>query len=363
MFKLPEYHQPDFNEKAFVAAPGIRTELAPENGVLPDDYYATSIYPEYFKIGGRWRLIGAARMDCAVVIQNGLPVATEARRVLRGDAVVVGRGEDLANGVFTDYHAFQDEDGRDAAGNFAFRTGKSRETSYSRDYDVLYEILRHDREHGSIVWVLGPAVAFDYDSRKAMAGLIGNGYAQAVFAGNALATHDMEAGLFHTGLGQDIYTKELHYNGHYNHLETINRVRRCGSVEKYIAQHPEQDGIVAACVRNKIPMVLAGSIRDDGPLPGVIANVYEAQDAMRKYTMQATTVIALATQLHTIATGNMTPSWQVRDGRLRPVYFYTVDISEFAVGKLRDRGSLSAISIVTNAQDFLINTARSLNVL
>ena len=95
----------------------------------------------------------------------------------------------------------------------------------------------------------------------------------------------------------------------------------------------------------------------------MIANVYEAQDAMRKYTMQATTVIALATQLHTIATGNMTPSWQIRDGKLRPVYFYTVDISEFAVGKLRDRGSLSAISIVTNAQDFLINTARSLEVL
>ena len=194
-------------------------------------------------------------------------------------------------------------------------------------------------------------------------GLITNGYAQAVFAGNALATHDMEAGLFHTGLGQDIYTKALLHNGHYNHLETINRVRRSGSIEKFIQQNPAQDGIVAACVRNGVPMVLAGSIRDDGPLPGVIANVYQAQDAMRQHTMRATTVIALATQLHTIATGNMTPSWQPVNGTLRPVYFYTVDISEFAVGKLRDRGSLSAISIVTNAQDFLINTARSLQVL
>ena len=297
-------------------------------------------------------------MDCAVVIRDGEPFATEARRVRQGDSIVVGREEDLSNGVFTDYMAFQDVNGRDTAQSFAFRTGKSRETSFSRDYDELYDILNHDREHGTIVWVLGPAVAFDHDSRKSMSRLVENGYVHAILAGNALATHDMEAGLFHTGLGQDIYTKELRNNGHYHHLETINRVRGCGSIERFIADNPLQDGIVAACVRNQVPMVLAGSIRDDGPLPGVIANVYEAQNAMREHTMKATTIIALATQLHTIATGNMSPSWQIRDGKLRPVYFYTVDISEFAVGKLRDRGSLSTISIVTNVQDFLINTAR-----
>lgn len=363
MFRLPDYQAPDFTGEAFAAAPDVRTVPAPEDGVLPDDYYATNIYPEYFKIKGQWQLIRAARMDCAAVIRDGFPIATEARRIVQGDAVVVGREEDLSNGVFTDYKAFQDTNGRGGAQSFAFRTGKSRETSFSRDYDELYEILRHDREHGTIVWVLGPAVAFDYDSRRAMAGLVTNGYVHAILAGNALATHDMEAGLFHTGLGQDIYTKELRYNGHYHHLETINRVRRCGSIEQFIEQNPAQDGIVASCVRSRVPMVLAGSIRDDGPLPGVIGNVYEAQDAMRKHTMRATTIIALATQLHTIATGNMTPSWQIVEGKLRPVYFYTVDISEFAVGKLRDRGSLSTISIVTNVQDFLINAARSLNVL
>lgn len=363
MFKLPEYRTPDFNKQEFLTAPDVCTCAAPADGVLPDDFYATCIYPEYFKIDGQWALIDAPRMDCAVVIQDGRPVATEARRVKKGDNVVVGRQEDLSCGVFTDTLAFQDGKGKGKVQSFAFRTGKSRETSYSRDYDELYEILRHDRENGSIVWVLGPAVAFDYDSRKALSGLITHGYVHAILAGNALATHDMEAGLFHTGLGQDIYTKELVYNGHYHHLETINRVRRSGSIEKYISENPAQDGIVAACIRSKVPMVLAGSIRDDGPLPGVIANVYEAQDAMRKHTMQATTVIALATQLHTIATGNMTPSWQIRDGKLRPVFFYTVDISEFAVGKLHDRGSLSTNSIVTNVQDFLINAARSLEVL
>jgi lysine-ketoglutarate reductase/saccharopine dehydrogenase-like protein (TIGR00300 family) len=363
LFKLPEYKTPDFNKTEFVSAPDIRACAAPGDGILPDDFYATSIYPEYFKIAGRWQLIDAARMDCAVVIRDGRPVATEARRVEKGDAVAVGRLEDLSNGVFTDTMAFQDGNGQGGAQSFAFRTGKSRETSYSRDYDELYEILRHDRERGTIVWVLGPAVAFDHDSRKAMSGLVSHGYVHAILAGNALATHDMEAGLFHTGLGQDIYTKELVFNGHYHHLETINRVKRSGSIGKFIGENPAQDGIVAACIRSRVPMVLAGSIRDDGPLPGVIADVYQAQDAMRVHTMRATTIIALATQLHTIAAGNMTPSWQIRDGKLRPVYFYTVDISEFAVGKLRDRGSLSTTSIVTNVQDFLINAARSLEVL
>jgi len=363
LFKLPDYITPDFNRPEYRAAPEIRTVAASDDGLLPDGFYATTIYPEYFKLGGSWRLIDAPRMDCAVVIRNGQPVATEARRVQKGDPIVIGRTEDMSNGVFIHYTAFAETDRCGTVQNFAFRTGKSRESAYSRDYDELYEILRHDREHGSIVWVLGPAVAFDHDARRAMSGLVSNGYVNALLAGNALATHDLEASLFNTGLGQDIYTKELYHNGHYHHLETINRVRRAGSIERFIAENPSQNGIVSACIENHIPMVLAGSIRDDGPLPGVIGSVYEAQDEMRKHIRKATTVIALATQLHTIAAGNMTPSWQMRDGRLRPVYFYTVDISEFAVNKLRDRGSLAVNSIVTNVQDFLINTARSLEVI
>ena len=108
-------------------------------------------------------------------------------------------------------------------------------------------------------------------------------------------------------------------------------------------------------------MVLAGSIRDDGPLPGVYADVYSAQDALRVHTKKATTIICLATQLHTIATGNMTPSYQVVNGIVRPVYFYTVDISEFVVNKLKDRGSLSSKSIITNIQDFVVNLQRNLS--
>ena len=363
MFSLPVYHKPDFSAEPYTRAPDIALLTAPADGVLPDDFYATTIYPEYFKIGGRWRLIQDARMDCAVVVKDGLPTATEARRVKKGDTVVIGRAEDMSNGVFIHYTAFSSCDDNSSPQAFAFRTGRSRESSYSRDYDELYDILRHDRDGGHIVWVLGPAVAFDHDSRHSLQKLIERGYVHALMAGNALATHDLEASLFHTGLGQDIYTKEPAHNGHYHHLEAINRVRAAGSVDAFVKQQNISDGIMAACVANRIPYVLAGSIRDDGPLPGVIGDVYAAQDAMREHTKKATTVIALATQLHTIATGNMTPSWQNVSGALRPVYFYAVDVSEFAVGKLRDRGSLSVNSIVTNVQDFLVNAARSLDVI
>ena len=228
------------------------------------------------------------------------------------------------------------------------------------EYDKLYDILRHDREHGYIVWVLGPACVFDHDSRNAMANLIHKGYCDCLFAGNALATHDLEAALFHTGLGQDIYSKELIENGHYHHLHTINLVRKAGSIERFLQQYDLHTGVMHALIQQKKPFVLAGSIRDDGPLPEVIHSVYDAQDAMRAHTRKATTVICLATQLHTIATGNMTPAYCETDGVIRPVCIYSVDISEFAVNKLHDRGSLSVKGLVTNIQDFLVHLERNL---
>jgi hypothetical protein len=246
---------------------------------------------------------------------------------------------------------------------FAFRTGRTRETSYSRDYDKLYDLLKHEKDKGYIVWVLGPAVTFDHDSRSAMISLIENGFVHAILAGNALATHDMEGAILRTALGQDIYTQNSIANGHYHHLDVINKARGAGSLERMVENGYIRDGIVHTCVKNQIPLVLTGSIRDDGPLPGVIENVYHAQDAMRQHLRKATTVIGLATQLHTIAAGNMTPAYQITEEVVRPVFLYCVDISEFAVNKLRDRGSLSVTSIVTNIQDFLVNLMRNLIVL
>ncbi len=359
MFQLPDYDYPDFNEDYFQNAPNLRTLPAPLDGVVPENFYATTIFPEFFKIHGRWRLICESRMDCVVVISDDIPKAVEFRNVKKGDAVVVGRHEDGGNGVYVDHFAFKSKDRK--GDNFSFRTSNSRETSCSRDYDHLYRLLEYEREHGSILWVLGPAVTFDQDSRNAMTKLINLGYVDALFAGNALATHDLESHFFNTALGQDIYSKENISLGHYHHIETINRARRCGSLENLIDVYKIEDGIVNACIKNKIPLVLAGSIRDDGPLPGVHADVYEAQDALRIHTKKATTVICLATQLHTIATGNMTPSYQVVDGVVRPVYFYTVDISEFVVNKLRDRGSLNSEAFITNIQDFMVNLQRNLS--
>ena len=224
----------------------------------------------------------------------------------------------------------------------------------------MYQRLDYERQHGFILWVLGPACSFDSDARNAMASLIEQGYVHGLMAGNALATHDLEGGLFRTALGQDIYTQQSIFNGHYHHIDVINKVRQSGSIPKFIEEYQIQDGIMHACVKKNIPFVLTGSIRDDGPLPEVVADVYQGQNEMRSLVTRATTVICMATQLHTIATGNMTPSFCVKDSIVRPVFFYTVDISEFAVNKLRDRGSLSVVSFIANAQDFLVHVMRGI---
>lgn len=356
---FPKYIVPDFSVPPYSCAPDVSTEPAGD-GFLPEQFYATTIYPEYFRIGGEWKMLRQSRMDCAVVIRDGEPVATEPRRVQKGDSVVVGRRDDGSTGVFVHADSFETPEEKGDSSAFAFRRGNSRETSFSREYDQLYEILRNDRDDGYIVWVLGPACVFDNDSRSAMANLIEKGYCHCLFAGNALATHDLEAAMFHTGLGQDIYTKRHIENGHYHHLHTINLVRRAGSIERFLEQYGLKDGVMNALIKNGVPYVLAGSIRDDGPLPEVIPNAYDAQNAMREHTKKATTVICLATQLHTIATGNMTPAFCERNGVIRPVYIYSVDISEFAVNKLHDRGSLSVKGLVTNIQDFLVHLERNL---
>ena len=145
--------------------------------------------------------------------------------------------------------------------------------------------------------------------------------------------------------------------------DTINRVRYHGSIANFIQNENIHDGIIYSCEKCGVPYVLGGSIRDDGPLPPVYGDVYAAQNAMRDQIRGATTVISMATMLHTIATGNMTPSFRVLpDGTVRQVYFYCVDVSEFVVNKLADRGSLSARGIVTNVQDFVVNLQKGLGL-
>ena len=359
-FVFDRYTPPAFDAPALRNAPDARVLPAPADGVAPRGYHAMSVFPEYFKLDGRWVLAEESRMDCVPVVKDGAVAVTEFRRLKQGDPVVCGRTESGEEGILVYASGFGAPS--EAAGEtFAFRQGHSRESAFSRDYDELYELLRVERENGNILWVAGPAVVFDHDARDAFARIISAGYAHGLLAGNALATHDLEGAYLGTALGQDIYTRRNHRNGHYNHLDTINRVRECGSIERFVEEERIDSGVMAACVRAGVPYVLAGSIRDDGPLPSVVADVYAAQDSMRAMTKKATTVICMATMLHTIAVGNMTPSYRVLpDGTVRQVCFYCVDVSEFTVNKLTDRGSLSSRGIVTNVQDFVVNVAAGL---
>jgi len=359
-FELEQYTHPDFAAPEFKDAPNAALSPAPFDGVAPEGFHATTIFPEYFKVNGSWLLAEESRMDCAAVLAQGKVVVLEHRQLKQGDKVFTARSEDGKQGIYVHTCGFDNTPDL-CVERFAFRQGRSRETAFSIDYDFLYEQLQHEREHGYIVWVVGPACTFDSDSRNAFSHLCAGGYVHALLAGNALAVHDLEASYKQTALGQDIYTQSTYPLGHYHHLDTINKVREHGSIPAFLKQEDIQDGIMYQCVKANIPFVLAGSIRDDGPLPGVFADVYTAQDAMREHISKATTLICMATTLHSIAAGNIAPSFRIMpDGTIRQVYFYMVDISEFAANKLNDRGSLSARSIITNVQDFLVHISKNL---
>lgn len=360
-FSLPRFHHPDFEQASLRDAPVVQFKPVTRPGVAPDHYHATSIFPEYFQIAkGCWRLLEQPRMDCVAVLKaDGTLTAREFRHLKVGDRVACGRGEGGEDGIYVHSEPFENTSGMSE--KFAFRTRVTRETSFSIDYDELYELLPYERDNGFILWVLGPATVFDWDARAAFVEIIKAGFVHGLLAGNALAVHDVEGALFKTALGQELYSKRPVPLGHYKHLDAINEIRKLGSLAEAMRSGFLREGVLHSILQHNIPYVLAGSIRDDGPLPDVLADVTAAQDRMRDLTRRATTVIGLATQLHTIATGNMVPSYHVLDnGDLRPVYFYIVDMSEFAADKLANRGSLAARSFLTNVQDFMVTLERGL---
>lgn len=352
MFTIPKYVAPDFTQEKFQKSPNVTTSVVEQDGIAPDGFHATSMYPEYYKVDDNWILMPETRMDCVPVIrEDGSLEVKEFRRLKKGETIITGRVDDGTQGIYLYSEGFRSEGSH--GDTFAFRSGRSRETSFDLDYNTLVDLLKHDKDHGHIIWVLGPAAIFNAGSREAMEYIIEEGYAHAVFGGNAVATHDLEGALFGTALGQDIKTRENVHNGHYNHLDAINLINKAGSIPQGIENYGLDNGLIYSCVKKGIPFVLAGSIRDDGPLRGVIDDMSEVQDAMRAHTKKATTIVCLATQLHTIATGNLTPSYVLVDGEVRPVYIYAVDVSEFVLNKLRDRGTLEVTTIVSNIQDFL----------
>ena len=361
-FEMPKYHHPDFEKDFLKNAPNVTLEEVKEDGLSPRNYHALSVYPEYFKINDKWVLAAESRMD-TVCVANDTPGEesvdiVEFRNLKKGDKVVIGRTEDASEGIYVWTQGFLAAD--DHRDTFAFRSGRSRETAFSIDYDNLYEVLKYEKEHnGYVTLIVGSAVSLDRDSRAGLERLVRNGYVGAIFCGTETAAFDLEKGIFGTTWGQEEFEKEQ--NTTKNLYKTINLARKYGSTKALVESGQVKDGFMKACIEMDVPVVIAGTIRDRLGLPETINNVYEAQNEMRKHARKTSTIIMMSAILYTIATGNMTPSYNVFDGVVRPVYMYTIDIQEFAVNKLSDRGTVTAVSMVTNVQDFIRNVDRALN--
>jgi lysine-ketoglutarate reductase/saccharopine dehydrogenase-like protein (TIGR00300 family) len=340
---------PDFSRPPFAGAPNARFAPLPADGVLPEGFFSTSNLPTYIQVEGTWLAPIRPRMDCVVVKRSGYLETIEPRRLRRGDLIAMGEAEDGTEGIVVHARGFLG--GTHGANEFRFMS-----TEVSRERPVNYEelaarIAEEKRKKGYLIWVVGPALVHSR-ARTDFEWFIRNGYVQAVLAGNAVAVHDIEAAIFGTTLGMS-NTGHPTEGGHGLHMRAINRVRAAGSIERAVETGLIKTGIMHALITNDIPYVLAGSIRDDGPLPGVYSDSLAAQDAMREHTVKATGAIFVATALHAIAVGNMLPAFYLCDGIPLPLMTICVDQTEFVVNKLRDRGTHQAYGVVTNAQDFM----------
>ncbi len=347
-----QYRPPNFEAPPLAGAPDARFEPAPADGVLPDGFFSTTNLPTYVKAAGVWSRPRLPRMDCVIVRQTARElVTTEPRKVRKGQAVAVGTEEDGSQGIFVHAEGFLG--GSHSANEFGFmQTEVSRERPV--DYAVLAQLLGEEKQRGGkIVWVVGPALVHAR-AREDMIWFVRNGYVQAFLGGNAVAVHDLEAAIFGTTLGMTSSGQGVE-GGHALHMRAINQIRRAGGIAPAVRQGLVSSGIMHALVTHGVPFVLAGSIRDDGPLPEVLSDTLAAQDAMREFTAQATFAVFVATALHAIAVGNMLPAFvdAERPEDLRPLTTICVDQTEFVVTKLRDRGTHQAYGVVTNAQDFM----------
>jgi lysine-ketoglutarate reductase/saccharopine dehydrogenase-like protein (TIGR00300 family) len=342
-------NSPDFALPPFRGAPEARFEPAPADGVMPEDFFSTSNLPTYVRVGGAWLMPTRPRMDGVIVRRNGGLETVEPRLVRQGEPVAMGLAEDGSDGIVVHTAGFLG--GSASANEFRFMSAEvSRERPVN--YEELTQRLEEERVRGGfLIWVVGPALVHAR-ARADFAWFVANGYVQAVLIGNAVAVHDIEAAIYGTTLGVTSSGRAVE-SGHGLHMRAINRIRAAGSIEAAVASGLVTNGIMHALVTKGIPYVMAGSIRDDGPLPGVIADTISAQDAMRAHTVRATGAVFIATALHAIAVGNMLPAYHTHRGSPEPLITICVDQTEFVVTKLKDRGTHQAYGVVTNAQDFM----------
>jgi len=323
--------------------------LAPAEGdrIVPKGFYSTTNHPTWVKYEGEWIPVEDIEMDCLLVVD---PDARRARclpifKLKKGSLVVVGE-----NGVKVDYPERPREK---SEFEFMHGTVSPERPSETLIEQIAAEILEIKKSGGRIVLVGGPAIIHT-GGGPALSRLIRDGYIHVLFAGNALATHDIESNLFGTSLGMDIKTAKLVTGGHKHHIIAISEILRAGSIKDAVEQGVVTGGVMYECVRHDVPFVLAGSIRDDGPLPDVITDVMEAQDAMRSHLKGVKMVLMVATLLHSVAVGNCLPS---------SVKTICVDINPASLTKLMDRGTSQAIGIVSDAGTFFPMLARKLEIL
>jgi len=314
----------------------IVLKKSPKNYVMPDNFYSTTNNHTNVFHKGKWIPVENMMMDKCIVVRGNRAFCVPVRDVKKGDQVIVGE-----KGI----KITPPERPREGVNVFEFMGSSSsseRPTQHIAK-KVADDIYETKKKGGKIVIVGGPAIVHT-GADDAVSYLIKSGYIDGVLAGNALAVHDIEYATLGTSLGMNVHDATLAYHGHRNHMDTINAVFKAGSIANMVKSKKLTKGIMYECVKNKVPFVLAGSIRDDGPLPDVITDVAEAQREYKKVLKDASMVIMISTMLHSIATGNMLPA---------NVKVIVVDISQPTVTKLMDRGTWQALGIVSDVGAFL----------
>jgi lysine-ketoglutarate reductase/saccharopine dehydrogenase-like protein (TIGR00300 family) len=321
-----------------------RLAPAPRDGIFPDDFYATTNLPTLIRVDQKWIEVEHPEMDCAIRVmpQSGRAETVPVHRVKKGDLIVVGHA-----GV-----KVLPLERRVPREPFEFMSSlvSTEQPKGLLIREIADAMIRARAEGGRILVVAGPGLVHTGAGRHLIE-LIENDFVQVLFAGNGLAVHDIESALYGTSLGVYLDKNIRASEGHEHHLRAINEIRKAGGIRPAVEQGVVRRGIFYACVKKGVDFVLAGSIRDDGPLPDVITDTLVAQDVMREKVRDVSFALMMATTLHAIATGNLLPA---------TVKTVCVDINPAVVTKLSDRGTFQALGLVTDVEPFLRELAHYL---
>jgi lysine-ketoglutarate reductase/saccharopine dehydrogenase-like protein (TIGR00300 family) len=320
----------------------INTETVTLPGVAPDDFYVTTIYPTEVRVNCQWVKVQKQRMDGAIVVSNTPQGPTAQCKILRdlqvGDRVVVG-----TEGIRT-VRKTESREQRNTQEFSFMASGVSSERRVELVVEQIAWEMRQIRDQGGKVVVTAGPVVIHTGGGEHLARLIREGYVQALLGGNAIAVHDIEQSIMGTSLGIDMKRGVSVNGGHRHHLKVINTIRRCGSIASAVEQGVLTSGVLYECIKNHVPFALAGSIRDDGPLPDTQMDLIKAQEEYARLIEGADLILMLASMLHSIGVGNMTPAG---------VKMVCVDINPAVVTKLSDRGSVESVGVVTDVGLFL----------